>query len=464
MALLWFICGLGIGLAIWVGSIYRFNQRLSNILQSRYGESTRSDLAPFSRLVRLLSEHHHQQQTFSGHIQKWQNILQTAPVGYLEVDGDDHLFWLNSRAGRLLNVDPHRPIINANRHLLQVVRSYELDRLIKQVRQTQQGCQLDWTMPALPAPQSGRSQPLPLRGYGAPLPANHVGVFLEDRREATMLEGERDRWTSDVAHELKTPLTSIRLMAEALQDQTDPDLHRWIERLLQESIRLSDLVQDLLELSQVSGQQARSLHLQLVDLPVLVRSAWMNLEPLAQSKNLFLFYRGPDHLMVKADETRLYRVLINLIDNAIQYSPVKHPIQVHIEQRAAPSASSTVKGLPTNPTPVSMAIACPEIPQARVGWVDIDVIDHGPGFPPDALPHVFKRFFRAEASRVRSPTAQGQASGETGGGSGLGLAIVEQIVTAHGGSVAARNHPQTGGGWVQVKLRLDTREGDLPPA
>ncbi len=437
MTLVWFICGLGIGLAIWVGSVYRHNLRLTSILKSVPGKSTNSALTPFSRLERLISQLQQEQQDLLGQLHKWQGILCDAPIAYLEVDGDDYLVWYNSSAVQLLDIGSHRSAINTNRLLLEVVRSYELDQLIKQVRQSQRGFQQDWIIRSLPSEQPPRPPNLPLRGYGLPLPGNHVGVFLENRQEAKTLEAERDRWTSDVAHELKTPLTSIRLMAETLQDQADPQLHSWTKRLLKESMRLSRLVQDLLELGQVHNRQFRSRQFNSVDLPALVRSAWLNLEPLAQPKNLSLFYQGPDHLILQADETRLYRVLINLIDNAIQYSPIDHPIQIHL----ALKPYSQAPDVDANPPP-----------KDGHRWVCIDVIDHGPGFPSEALPHVFKRFYRAELSRSRSqlPLTTGQTATE--GGSGLGLAIVEQIVTAHGGNVEARNHPVTHGAWIQILL------------
>jgi two-component system phosphate regulon sensor histidine kinase PhoR len=84
-----------------------------------------------------------------------------------------------------------------------------------------------------------------------------VGVFLENRQEAALLVQQRDRWTSDVAHELKTPLTSIRLVAETLQPRVDDSQRRWLDRLINETIRLSNLVEDLLNLSRLQGDQFR---------------------------------------------------------------------------------------------------------------------------------------------------------------------------------------------------------------
>jgi two-component system phosphate regulon sensor histidine kinase PhoR len=106
-----------------------------------------------------------------------------------------------------------------------------------------------------------------------------VGVFLENRQEAALLVQQRDRWTSDVAHELKTPLTSIRLVAETLQSRIDPKLKVWVDRLINETLRLSNLVEDLLNLSRLQGQQSQGLNPKPVDLPQLIQAAWLSLEP-----------------------------------------------------------------------------------------------------------------------------------------------------------------------------------------
>ena len=471
MAFLWFFCGLGTGLGLLGWFIRHVNRKLIMLLRSVSGEATTAALSPLSRVARLLNDQRSVQATLTEQVQGWQDILQAAPIGYLEVDAADRLCWHNARVALLLNIDAGKMAGSSQRLLLQVIRSFELDRLIKQVRQAQDCCQQDWILHLPPVEDSERPQDLPLRGYGIPLPANHVGVFLEDRQEAITLTEERDRWTADVAHELKTPLTSMRLVAETLQVQVDPNLSSWVERLLEESVRLGALVQDLLELNQMTSKQAYALQLRPVNLANLVRSAWLNLEPLAQSKNLLLYYEGPDQLMVQADESRLYRVLVNLIDNGIKYSPPDEPLIVQLSAIPRPSRLDSATNLDLAPN-----------------WVCLDVIDMGTGFPDDAFPHVFKRFYRADPSRMRSPSSSVStaehypalneahrtlvtvepvpqspataASASTGGGSGLGLAIVQQIVTAHGGMVRARNHPQTGGGWLQVML---PRREPTPP-
>ena len=453
MELLWFLAGLSLGLGLLRWSAHQFNRRLEAILSTLPSDYYPTALSPLSRLTRLTHQLQDEQQLREQDLQGWQNILSRSPIGYLQVNGVDQLHWINERACDLLNLRSRPGEMLPNRLLLEVIRSLELDQLIHRVRTHRQEHQIDWTLNLLE-----RSREIPLRAYGIPLSEGHVGVFIEDRTEAKNLADDRDRWTSDVAHELKTPLTSIRLMAEALENQINGQHQPQIGRLLQEAIRLSDLVKDLLELSRITFNQAQTLTLQKVNVPSLIHKAWLNLEPLAQQQNLSLFYQGLEEFTLEVDKNRLYRVFLNLLDNAIKYSPVEQPIMVQVEVVSRPS---------------------PTIVTESSQWLCIDVIDTGSGFSAEALPHIFKRFYRSDPSRARAKAALGSVeavdhnspvspatsllladlSGNKAqthvpmlGGSGLGLAIAQQIVLAHGGSIRARNHSQTGGAWLQVFL------------
>lgn len=455
MELIWFLVGLGCGLGLLAIFAHRYNDRLEQIIHALPSEHYQSALSPLSRLSRVTHALQDELQRNEQEILGWQDVLYRSPVGYLQVNSVDHLDWINERACDLLSIH-HRPWETLpNCLLLEVVRSFELDQLISQVRAKQQDHQIDWNLH-----HSERSQEKPLRAFAIPLPKGHVGVFIEDRTEAKNLADDRDRWTSDVAHELKTPLTSIRLMVETLEQQVSWQHRTHIDRLLQEVIRLSDLVKDLLELSRITFHQAQTLHRQSINVPSLIHKAWLNLEPLAQQRNLSLFYQGLEDFILEVDKNRLYRVFLNLLDNAIKHSPIDQPIIVQVEVET--EATSSQPGEPNQ-------------------WLCIDIIDTGSGFSAEALPHIFKRFYRSDPSRVRGTFSfnqseplerQSSASFEPAttstlisgsgpeppapntpiGGSGLGLAIAQQIVLAHGGTIRARNHPQTGGAWLQIRL------------
>lgn len=404
---------------------------------------------PFSRSSPLLRAIAHQQkvtQSLQQELNALQYLCQVAPIGFLQVDEENQLIFCNAKACQLLNLDAGQ--LEKPRLLLEVVRSFELDALIEQTRQTQALCQNEWLFHPVDSDFAvlARHQPMPLRGHGIPMQAGLVGVFLESREETMLLERQRDRWISDVAHELKTPLTSIRLVAETLQMRLEPPARDWVERLLRETIRLGNMVQDLLDLNHLQAQSQARLTLKPVDLVKLVHAAWGSLEPLAHKKRLQMDYVGVEKMVLQADEARLHRVVLNLLDNSIKYSPRQQKIRVQ---------------LGFCPHPEAPAIEC----------VHLEVIDAGLGFPEEALPFVFERFYRVDPSRTRPPLTRqpppptsASASDDKASelapadlpalnnGNGLGLAIVQQIVEAHQGRVRASNHPDTGGAWLQIFL------------
>ncbi|MFQ3638028.1 MAG: HAMP domain-containing sensor histidine kinase, partial [Cyanobacteriota bacterium] len=375
--------------------------------------------------------------------------LEAAPVGYLQLDDENRLVWCNREARSLLDIPPKSPNQPDNpRLLLELVRSYELDDLVEQARNSKTLCQKDWVFyPVSPdVLQLTRQRSHVLRGYAVPMPKQQVGVFLESRQESVQLKQQLDRWASDVAHELKTPLTSIRLIAETLQTRLDPALRGWVNRLIGESIRLSDLVQDLLDLALIDRESSQCLHLKQVNLPDLVQSAWLNLEPLSRKKQVQLKYQGPESFPVRIDEARIYRVLINLLDNSIKYSPPWETVTVQIRAGTMEAVGES---------------------RSETG-VWLEVFDAGTGFAEQDLPHVFERFYRADPARSRLPSSHSSSSEVSNlaeaelhhrTSSGLGLAIVRQIVEAHQGVVLASNHPETGGAWLRIWLPQD---GSIP--
>jgi two-component system phosphate regulon sensor histidine kinase PhoR len=312
--------------------------------------------------------------------------------------------------------------------LLELVRSYELDQLIEQTREQQQPEVRDWVFHPASADAAAISglRALTLRAASLPLPEGQIGVFLENRQPLVDLSQAHDRLASDLAHELKTPLTSILLVVEALQQQLEPPLKQWVDRLLPEVERLINLVQTWLELSHLETDPSQKLNCQPVELRSLIDSVWQTLEPLAQRQQLSLTYSGSETVWLRADKSRLTQVFLNLLDNSIKYSPFQGTIRVIVNQTMT---------------------------ETEPKQVQINIIDSGPGFPAADLPHVFERLYRGDPARTRQPQSlSNSAAAPRTTGSGLGLAIVRQILLAHGGSIKAMNHPETGGAWLQVEL------------
>jgi two-component system phosphate regulon sensor histidine kinase PhoR len=432
MPLVAFFLGLMIGLGLCLGHRLWFNRRLRWMLAMLPADDSGEDVPVVIRLRRRISQANQSRQQLEASLRIWQQLLQVAPIGYLQVDEENQLLWCNTQARQLLSIQ-HSALEQAPL-LLKVVRSYELDQLVEQTRQTQQPQACEWVFhPAMSdAEEIGRQQTMTLKGYGYPLPGGTVGVFLENRQDVVTLTQSRYRWVTDLAHELRTPLTSIGLVAETLQTMLEPPARHWVDRLLKETQRLSKLVQDWLDLVHIEADPSQSLKHKPLDLPALIRSAWHTLDPLAKQKQLNLVYIGPESSYIQADESRLMQVFLNLFDNSIRYSPAKGMIQAKVEVLPSPETGSQVQ---------------------------VDIIDAGCGFPPEDLPRVFERLYRGEPSRARnlagkepSLTAMPANAPSVSTGSGLGLAIVQQIIYAHGGSITAKNHPETGGAWLQLLL------------
>ncbi|MBW4516697.1 MAG: HAMP domain-containing histidine kinase [Timaviella obliquedivisa GSE-PSE-MK23-08B] len=446
MAVLGFLLGLtvGIGLLLWQRS--RFNLRLRVLARKLGTDVEDNSLSPASQVGIAIAQMKEVQYHLEQKVEIYWQTLQRAPIGYLKVDDENRLMESNLQARTLLGIDEESRSAKP-RLLLELVRSYELDDLIDQARNVDRRCQQDWMFYSVsndPA-QLSEQQSYALRGYAFPLMEGQVGIFLENRQESLTLMQQRDRWASDLAHELKTPLTSIRLVAETLQTRVDPALRTWIDRLIQETIRLSTLVQDLLDLSQVDQNSFQGIQLQPNNLVDLIYSVWHSLEPLARRKGVQIDYRGPTQLWMPMDTARIHRLLVNLLDNSIKFShDYQHIcVKVQVEDALKPSQPAQV---------------C------------LEVIDSGSGFPEAALPHVFERFYRADPSRSRQVTLLAETTSDMGqsdrytsqpdlpSGSGLGLAIARQIVEIHQGSITASNHPQTGGAWLQVRLPMGSSD------
>ena len=430
-----------------------------------FDKSTRS-LSVTSQLLRSLDLLRQRNLFLEEQLSDWKAIASILPVGYLQVDEDNQLIWSNAPALELLDIQDYD--MDEPRLLMEVVRSYDLDSLIDQARSSNKVCQREWNHYATSMDVTYVTSPTahPLRAYALPLQGgNQVGVILESRAEAQALAQQRDRWTSDVAHELKTPLTSIRLVAETLQSRLEPPLRTWVDRLLVESIRLSTLVQEILDLSHLETASTRPLKATVIDLPELIRSAWLTLEPIASVKLVTLTYEGPEVLRLQGEDARLHRVLVNLLDNSIKYTLPERPILLQLSLIQDPT---TITG--------NRSIESDTKPDTTETLIQIDLIDGGVGFPEEDLPFIFERFYRADPSRSRttesyiysqderpigSPSLSSHPHAlvakipfqpfQPSSGSGLGLAIVRQIVELHKGTITARNHPE-GGAWIQIRL------------
>ncbi|MEA5574254.1 HAMP domain-containing sensor histidine kinase [Calothrix sp. UHCC 0171] len=444
MFVLGFSLGLIFGVGFWVWQQYQLNRYLAQMLQPL---TTRSPLSVSLPLIPRLRDEialvKYQGQFLQQQLRTYQDLLEFAPIGYLQVDDENQLLWCNEQARVMLYLERWQP--GQVRLLLELVRSYELDRLIELTRDRAAQQIKEWEFhPSCESPQAVIDvKPIILRATSLPLSQGQVGVFLENRQPLQNAILMRDRSFSDLAHELRTPLTSIRLVVETLQDRLDSPLKSWVDRLMLEVDRLINLVQSWLDLTQLENNPKLQLQRQPVDIKSLIYSAWETLEPLAQRQQIDFSYSAPENIWIQADPSRMYEVFVNLLDNCIKYSNSHNKIQVEV--RIIPAKLSASKIPENSREQMSKYTSFGE------SKLEINVIDSGVGFSETDLPHVFERFYRGDTARTRKP-AEENSLNTTVVGTGLGLAIVQQIVLAHGGSIKAMNHPKTKGAWMQIEL------------
>jgi two-component system sensor histidine kinase SenX3 len=245
-----------------------------------------------------------------------------------------------------------------------------------------------------------------------------VLVSAADESAARRVEEVRRDFVANVSHELKTPVSAIALLAEAVLDTADDaDLVRsFAGKLISESTRLGTLVNELIALSRLQGAEPLT-DLSVVEVDAVVSEAVNRVSSMAQRAHIEVTTDRPSGLLVLGDRTLLVTALTNLIENAVNYSP----------DHSAVSVSRRV----------------------RDGNVEIAVTDRGIGIAPEHQGRVFERFFRVDPARSRAT-----------GGTGLGLAIVKHVAANHGGSATVWSRPQTGSTFT---LAVPQLPGVQPP-
>jgi signal transduction histidine kinase len=227
------------------------------------------------------------------------------------------------------------------------------------------------------------------------------------------VETMRRQLIADVSHELRTPLTAIKGSMEALIDGVLPAEHSTYESVYREADRLQRLVEDLQELSRAESGGIQ-LTLKSVNISLLINNALKRMQPAFDEKKIKLENEFQDKLpRVKVDEDRILQVIINLLSNALQFTPKKGLVKV--------SASKYKNELV------------------------ISIEDSGIGIKPRDLEHIFERFYRADKSRSR----------QEGGGSGIGLPIAQSLVHAHGGRIWVESEGEGKGSVFHFSLPLD---------
>ena len=242
----------------------------------------------------------------------------------------------------------------------------------------------------------------------APLTSRLIVVLAEDRTQMERVEAIRRDFVANVSHELKTPIGALNLLAEAVEEaKDDPDaVVRFAGRMQSESLRLTRLVQQIIELSRLQND-AVSEEAAIVKVEELVAEATEHSATEAERKGIEIATAIESDLLVHGDRGQLYAAVSNLVENAVTYSPEESRVAVMAE--------------------------------LSDDDVRITVADHGIGIPGDEIDRIFERFYRVDPARARNT-----------GGTGLGLSIVKHVAASNGGSVEVWSEPGSGSTFTLV--------------
>jgi signal transduction histidine kinase len=221
-------------------------------------------------------------------------------------------------------------------------------------------------------------------------------------KELNYMTQERNDFLASISHELKTPLTYIKGYTDIIQKRDLPreEQENYLNIILEETTRLSDLIKELFELAKID-KNTFVIQMKRINLREFLSKINSKLSPAFSEKHMTLDISCPDELYLMADPVRLEQIFLNLLDNAMKYSHEGAKTDIKVVRNS--------------------------------DYLHITITDNGKGIPEKDLSHIFNRFYRVDKSRTRAL-----------GGSGLGLAIVKELVQAHGGKIKVKSEENVG--------------------
>ncbi len=336
--------------------------------------------------------------TIEGLLSDQRAIFDSMAEGLLVVDARERLLDANRAAQQMLGIDIQSA---RGRDMLEVIRNARLADL---VRRTLRGSEpiVEGQLMLLGA----HERHLQVRGSRLREGAREKGALLvlTDVTRLRQLETLQREFVANASHELKTPVTSIKGFAETLagEDMEPEQARRFTRIIMRQAEQLGSLIDDLLELTRLEHEENRSaLERAPVSIDEIIENAVETCGPEANQKNIRIEREVPPQFVVFAHAVLLQRAVVNLLDNAIKYSPPNTTVRIRAGRTE--------------------------------GEVSIAVIDEGPGIAPEHHARIFERFYRVDKSRSRKL-----------GGTGLGLSIVKHVIEAHGGRVDLESAPGAG--------------------
>jgi two-component system phosphate regulon sensor histidine kinase PhoR len=339
-------------------------------------------------------------------------VLSSMVEGVFGVDQEERLLGMNPSAARILDCNPAGA---QGRTIQEVIRLSELQRFVVGALSSEEPVEKDLVL-------YGEAERI-VRAHGAPLrgvEGKRVGVLivLNDVTRLAKLENIRKDFVANVSHEIKTPITAIKGFVETLQEgqsQDPEDVRRFLGIIHRHVDRLEAIVEDLLTLSRIEKEgETEEITLEQQGIRVILAKAIQACASKAESKQIHLELDCTEDVKGRINPALLEQAVVNLIDNAINYSEEGKSITIRAQEKEQ------------------------EI------WIQVE--DHGSGIERKHLDRIFERFYRVDKSRSRKL-----------GGTGLGLSIVKHIMEAHGGRVSVESQPGRGSTFT---LHLPSVAGD----
>ncbi|MDX1563886.1 MAG: ATP-binding protein [Phycisphaeraceae bacterium] len=334
--------------------------------------------------------------------------LSSMVEGVLAVDTNGRLINLNAAAIRLLDIHQGRVAVQP---IERVIGHEGLRRFINQSLETDDPIQADIELPRARTPLEEEAEPAKrlFQVQGAALrntEGRRIGslIVLHDVTRLRRLEVIRSDFVTNASHEIKTPVSAIKAAAETLIDAHEQDesaVKQFLPIIARQADRLGAIIEDLLTLTRMERDEGEPIEAERGRVADLLRAVTETCQAGAREKNITLQTDCPDDLSLRFNAPLLEQALVNLLDNAVKYSPSQATVflKAHID----------------------------------AGHVVLSVRDEGPGIGPEHLNRIFERFYRTDKARSREL-----------GGTGLGLSIVKHIALAHGGHVSVDSVPGHG--------------------
>ena len=337
------------------------------------------------------------------------DTLEAMPWPALIVDRDMLIHFANQRAARLAGSGSALPgkrleaALNDQRLLSLCQESIESGQP-RQETYEKDSARTTWKVSITPLAHTARA---PKQDQSTRERCALFALAIEDLSELRRVERVRSDFVANISHELRTPLASVRLLAETLEDAIDTDRERaqeFLGKIEMEVEYLTGLVSELLELSRLESGMI-VMNREPVGAELLARETMARMLPLAQRHRVTLRTEiEQGETLVDADSRQIARALVNLVHNAIKFTPSGGVITI-----------GTMR-------------------QEDGAYQRFFVRDSGVGIASAELPRIFERFYKVDRARAKTDFI-----GPGGGGSGLGLAIARHIVEAHGGSISAES-------------------------